>query len=141
MTHPFGHGTGPDFVDSQQPLDGARSQEQPQSTQPAPSGSSQAPHQPTPQPSLGTGLVPAEHPKAMTVLILGLLGFVFWIPGIVGWLMASGAKKENQRGGTPYAWDGALRAGHLLSVISTVLYGVMVASFVLMVMLIVAATM
>lgn len=64
----------------------------------------------------------------MTVLILGILGFLLWIPGIVGWVMGGNAKKQINKGAAPYPWDGALRAGYTLSVLSTILGAVYVLS-------------
>lgn len=91
-----------------------------------------------PQPGYGTGWAPApEHPRATTVLVLGILGFLFGIPAFFGWYMGSKAKKEIQRG-APYRWDGALKVGHILSIVASVLTIAVVALYLFMFFVLIA---
>lgn len=136
MTNPYGHDGRPDFVDSD-----SNSVVNPEFVDPS-QVQMEASHRETPEWAARQGephqagqrhslpqdpsqnnetTQQAEHPKSMLVLILGILGFLLWIPGIIGWAIGGKAKKEIRQGGAPYPWDGALRAGYTLSVISTVI--------------------
>lgn len=78
----------------------------------------------------------AEHPRAQTVLILGILGFLFWIPAFFGWYMGGKAKKEIQAG-APYRFDGSLKAGYILSIISSIIAISVTALYTLLILLII----
>lgn len=90
------------------------------------------------QPGYGAGWGPApEHPRATTVLVLGILGFLFAIPAFFGWYMGSKAKKEIQQG-APYRWDGSLKVGHILSIVASILTVVGISLYLLLMFLIFA---
>lgn len=61
-----------------------------------------------------------EHPNALPVLVLGILGFVTGITGLVGLLLGSSAKREIRQGAR-YAWAGSLQTGYVLSIVSSIL--------------------
>lgn len=145
--------SGPDFEPAASPEAGGDGTTSAQSPSPAPgpapvTGSyhadqqhmQQYPVQPYGQPSGGyqqppytAGYVPApEHPRSTTVLVLGILGFMTGITGFFGWYIGSKAKKEIMAGGTPYRWDGSLKVGHILSIISSALTIGVVAIYLLM---------
>lgn len=58
-------------------------------------------------------LVPAEHPQATTVLVLGAISVGVPFLSFVAWYMGSKAKKEIGRG-APYPYSGNLKIGHIL---------------------------
>jgi hypothetical protein len=86
-------------------------QAQPYQAQGQPYGPGYAPYGRAPAP---------EHPQATTVLVLGILGFMVGVTGFVGWYMGAKAKKEIDRG-APYRWDGSLKVGYILSIVSSAL--------------------
>lgn len=155
MTNPQDHQGRPDFVDTSDSSQVRSSHGGDSATPQGPEGSRRgepagwgtsspvdagdaAASSPVPSPRRGDSAAPAEHPKSLTVLVLGILGFLLWIPGMIGWVMGGKAKKEIQRDGAPYPWDGALRAGYTLSVLSTVVVGLYVLMMLLLVLMIAA---
>ncbi|NLE98728.1 MAG: hypothetical protein GX596_12195 [Propionibacterium sp.] len=89
------------------------------------------------------GWAPApEHPRATTVLVLGILGFLFAIPAFFGWYMGGKAKKEIQQGAN-YRWDGALKVGYILSIVASILTiaGVVLYLFLILVLFAMLGTM
>lgn len=76
-----------------------------------------------------------DHPQSTAVLVLGILGFMTGITGFIGWAMGASAKNDIQKRGAPYAWDGALRVGYILSIISSVITIGIVAMFTLLIAL------
>ena len=83
------------------------------------------------------GLQP-EHPRSQTVLILGILGFIFWIPAFFGWYMGGKAKKEIQQG-APYRYEGSLKVGHILSIVSGIIAIAVTALYTLLFLFIIVA--
>lgn len=84
----------------------------------------------------GGPLVP-EHPRATTVLVLGILGFMTGITGFVAWYLGGKAKKEIQAG-APYRYDGMMKAGHILGMVSGILTIALVAFYMFLFMAVVA---
>lgn len=81
--------------------------------------------QPYPPP-MATSL--PEHPKAVTSLVLGLLGlFVFAPLAPFAWSIASKARKEIRLSPGRYAESGTLTAGYVTGVIGTVVLIIAVA--------------
>jgi hypothetical protein len=74
-----------------------------------------------PQPGVPGGLKP-KHPQATTVLVLGIVGFIFCqILGPFAWVMGNKTIKEIDA--NPNQWDGRSEAlvGKILGIVSTVL--------------------
>lgn len=63
----------------------------------------------------------AEHPKAQTVFILGILGIFTGICAFIAWYMGGQAKKEIQAG-APYQFAGNLKTGYMLGKVFSILY-------------------
>lgn len=84
----------------------------------------------------GGPLVP-EHPRATTVLVLGILGFMTGVTGFFAWFMGSKAKKEIQSG-APYRYDGMLKAGHILGMVSSILTIAVVAFYMFLFFILIA---
>lgn len=68
----------------------------------------------------GAGALP-DHPRATTVLVLGILGLFFAPLGVVGLILGQGARKEI-RNGAPYQSGGSLQIGWVISLIVTILF-------------------
>ncbi len=71
----------------------------------------------------------AEHPEATTVLILGVLGLFVAVTGPFAWVIGSRARAEVAAG--RFAPTGALTAGWVLGLITTVYLAVIVLLLVL----------
>lgn len=84
----------------------------------------------------GGPLVP-EHPRATAVLVLGILGFMTGITGFFAWWMGGKSKKEIQAG-APYRYDGMLKAGHILGMVSSILTIAVVAFYMFLFMVVIA---
>lgn len=77
--------------------------------------------------SVGTPAQPPasqlEHPKANTVLILGIVGMVAFAPLAIGaWVSGAKAIREVREHPGQYRASGALQAGYVLGIIGTVLW-------------------
>jgi hypothetical protein len=78
------------------------------------------PPPPPPPPSGGPGAV--DHPKGMTILILGILSLVCCSPlGIAAWLMGNSALKEIDAQPGRYANRQIVQIGRILGIIGTVI--------------------
>lgn len=78
------------------------------------------PPPPPPPPSGGPGAV--DHPKGMTILILGILSLVCCSPlGIAAWLMGNNALKEIDAAPGQYSNRQIVQIGRILGIIGTVL--------------------
>lgn len=78
------------------------------------------PPPPPPPPSGAAG--PVDHPKGMTILILGILSLVCCSPlGIAAWLMGNTALKEIDAQPGRYANRQIVQIGRILGIIGTVL--------------------
>jgi hypothetical protein len=78
------------------------------------------PPPPPPPPSGGPGAV--DHPKGMTILILGILSLVCCSPlGIAAWLMGNSALKEIDSQPGRYANRQIVQIGRILGIIGTVI--------------------
>lgn len=94
------------------------------------------PYEGTPQP-LGTWAQPPaayaptlpEHPEASTVLILGVLGLLVAVTGPFALVIGSRARADVAAG--RYAASGALTAGWVLGIITTVYLALLVILFLL----------
>lgn len=75
---------------------------------------------PPPPPSGAAG--PVDHPKGMTILILGILSLVCCSPlGIAAWLMGNSALKEIDAQPGRYGNRQIVQIGRILGIIGTVL--------------------
>lgn len=87
----------------------------------------QSAYQPQPPPyQAGYGQLnpyglPPEHPSAMTVLILGILGFFVGVTGPIAWIMGSKARKEVKAEPGRYRDGGMLQVGWILGIVTTAL--------------------
>lgn len=78
------------------------------------------PPPPPPPPSGGPGAV--DHPKGMTILILGILSLVCCSPlGIAAWLMGNNALKEIDAQPGRYGNRQTVQIGRILGIIGIVL--------------------
>ena len=78
------------------------------------------PPPPPPPPSGGPGAV--DHPKGMTILILGILSLVCCSPlGIAAWLMGNNALKEIDAAPGQYSNRQIVQIGRILGIIGVVL--------------------
>jgi hypothetical protein len=78
------------------------------------------PPPPPPPPSGAAG--PVDHPKGMTILILGILSLVCCSPlGIAAWLMGNTALKEIDAQPGQYGNRQIVQIGRILGIIGTVL--------------------
>lgn len=67
----------------------------------------------------GYGAHGGDHPRATTVLVLGIIGLFFSIVAPFALFMGNSAKKEIANG-APYRWGGSLQAGWILGIIGTI---------------------
>ncbi|MDR0283537.1 MAG: hypothetical protein LBI33_01395 [Propionibacteriaceae bacterium] len=73
-----------------------------------------------------------EHPRATTILVLGILGFVTsGILGPVAWAMGNTARRECAAG--QYTMTDSLRIGRMLGIITTILLIIGIVLIVIMV--------
>ncbi len=87
------------------------------------------PPPPPPPPMGGPGAV--DHPKGMTILILGILSLVCCSPlGIAAWLMGNTALKEIDAQPGRYGNRQIVQIGRILGIIGTVILGLAVIWFV-----------
>lgn len=78
---------------------------------------------PPPPPPMGAQ-GPVDHPKGMTILILGILSLVCCSPlGIAAWLMGNTALKEIDAAPGQYGNRQIVQIGRILGIIGTVLLG------------------
>jgi hypothetical protein len=73
-----------------------------------------------------------NHPQGTTILVLGILGLVVCgILGIFAWTMGNKAREEMRaQPGVVFANEGQITAGRICGMISTILLGIGVAFFV-----------
>lgn len=99
---------------------------------------------PPPPPSGGSpeyggqygGGPPQDHPRATTILVLGILGLVCCSPlGIVAWVMGNNAEKEIEASGGQLGGAGTVKAGKICGIIAVVLMVLGIIAFVIMVIL------
>lgn len=65
---------------------------------------------------------PADHPKATTVLVLGILGLVACqAAGPFAWVMGARAKREIDAAPGAYGGRGQVLAGYICGIVATVL--------------------
>ncbi|CAI9400466.1 hypothetical protein [Aestuariimicrobium sp. T2.26MG-19.2B] len=79
----------------------------------------------------------AEHPKAQSVFILGIVGIFVGICSWIAWYQGGQAKKEIAAG-APYAFDGNLKTGYLLGKIFGIIYIVGIALYIVIAIIAVA---
>ncbi|HBX81768.1 MAG: hypothetical protein WAV45_15065 [Propionibacteriaceae bacterium] len=60
-----------------------------------------------------------EHPSSVTVLVLGVLGFFFWITAPIAWVMGSSARREMRSNPGRYRPSPMLTAGYMLGIVMT----------------------
>ncbi|BBH16256.1 hypothetical protein Back2_05430 [Nocardioides baekrokdamisoli] len=92
----------------------------------------------------GPGAAAPGHPRATTVVVLGVLALVTtFLTGILGpvlgvlaWSMASSELREIRMSGARYADEGSLHAGRLMGIIATALSLILLAAIVVAVVLI-----
>lgn len=86
---------------------------------------------PTPQQIRGV----RYHPKATTILILGIVSIVLCAPlGPLAWTMGNTAMREIRFSGYHYANEGTVQAGRILGAIASILIAVYLVVVVLLVM-------
>lgn len=107
---------------------------QPWTQQQYPQPYGQQPYPPATYPFQG---VPAEHPQAQTIFILGIVGLFVPICCWIAWYMGGQARKEIQAG-APYRWEGNLKTGFLLGKIIGIISIVGVMLYVLAMFLFIA---
>ena len=85
-----------------------------------------APPPPPPPPGYGAGYPgqPAgDHPKATTILVLGILSLVCCGPlGIAAWVMGKRALAEIDASGGRIGGRGTVKAGYICGMIATILF-------------------
>ena len=87
------------------------------------------PPPPPPPPMGGPGAV--DHPKGMTILVLGILSLVCCSPlGIAAWLMGNSALKEIDAQPGRYGNRQIVQIGRILGIIGTILLAFTVIWFV-----------
>ena len=87
------------------------------------------PPPPPPPPMGGPGAV--DHPKGMTILVLGILSLVCCSPlGIAAWLMGNSALKEIDAQPGRYGNRQIVQIGRILGIIGTILLALTVIWFV-----------
>ncbi|WP_220793378.1 DUF4190 domain-containing protein [Nocardioides stalactiti] len=133
-------------MSEQHPQDPSASQQPPQygTPPPAPQVPPQNPYQPygtTPGYSAtGAPMWVPDHPKATTVLILGILGMaVCQILAPVAWVMGSRVKKEIEASGGRYAGSSQVTVGWILGIVGTVLMILGLLFFILYLVVVVIA--
>lgn len=72
----------------------------------------------------------AEHPKAQTVFIMGIIGIFVAILAFVAWYMGAQAKKEIAAG-APYKFEGNIKTGYMLGKVFSILYIVGIVIYVI----------
>lgn len=66
--------------------------------------------------------VPANHPRAVTILVLGILGLVCCgVLGIVAWVMGNTALREIDASGGRIGGRGMVQAGRICGIVATAL--------------------
>lgn len=89
---------------------------------PPPPGSGEGGYAAPPPPGGGMGGGPVDHPKGITILVLGILSIVCCSPlGIVAWLMGNTALKEIDAEPGRYANRQIVQIGRILGIIGVVL--------------------
>lgn len=65
---------------------------------------------------------PPTHPRAVPVLVLGILSLVLCTPlGVVAWILANGALKQIDANPGAYSGRGMVQAGKILGIIGVAL--------------------
>ena len=78
---------------------------------------------PPPPPSGGGAPGPIDHPKGVTILVLGILGLVCCQPvGIAAWLMGNNVMQEIDADPSRYANRQLVQIGRILGIVATVLF-------------------
>lgn len=72
----------------------------------------------------------AEHPKAQSVFILGIVGIFVGICSFIAWYQGGQAKKEIAAG-APYAFEGNLKTGYMLGKIFSIIYIVVAVIYII----------
>ncbi len=89
---------------------------------PPPPGSGEGGYSAPPPPEGGMGGGPVDHPKGITILVLGILSIVCCSPlGIVAWVMGNTALKEIDAEPGRYANRQIVQIGRILGIIGVVL--------------------
>ena len=81
---------------------------------------------PPPPPGYGAPMygTPPNHPKAVTVLVLGILGLVACgVLGIPAWIMGNGVLREIDASHGALGGRGLVQAGRICGIVATVLLG------------------
>jgi hypothetical protein len=89
---------------------------------PPPPGSGEGGYSAPPPPEGGMGGGPVDHPKGITILVLGILSIVCCSPlGVVAWLMGNTALKEIDAEPGRYGNRQIVQIGRILGIIGVVL--------------------
>ncbi|MGI3781792.1 MAG: CCC motif membrane protein [Janthinobacterium lividum] len=110
--------------------------------QPGPYGQQPGPYgQPAPYGASyqgGYGMTPQQHPRGVTVLILGIVSIVFsWtcglglVPGIIALVLASGAQRDIDANPSAYSNAQQVRVGKILGIVGIALTALLVVVFIL----------
>ncbi|WP_191681916.1 DUF4190 domain-containing protein [Janibacter melonis] len=100
------------------------------STQPAPQqqvpGAAAAPWSPHPFPQMAQ--MPPDHPQAVTILVLGIVGIMgVWVTSPIAWYLGNQALREIDASPGRYGHRDFVSIGRILGIVGTVLLGVGVA--------------
>ncbi|MFR9750584.1 DUF4190 domain-containing protein [Nocardia sp. 004] len=78
---------------------------------------------------------PQDHPQATTILILGILGLVLCqVLGPFAWVMGKRTLTEIDASGGAIGGRGVVQAGYICGIIATVLLGLVLVPFVVLLM-------
>lgn len=76
--------------------------------------------------------MPMEHPQGTLILVLGILGFVTGLAAPVAWYLGSKTRKEIAASGMVYANEGNIKAGHILGMVMSIIYGALIVLYIVM---------
>lgn len=76
--------------------------------------------------------MPMEHPQGTLILVLGILGFVTGLAAPVAWYMGSKTRKEIAASGVVYSNEGNIKAGHILGMVMSIIYGALIVLYIVM---------
>lgn len=80
--------------------------------------------------------MPMEHPQGTLILVLGILGFVTGLSAPVAWYLGSKVRKEIAASGIHYANEGNIRAGQVMGIVMTIVYGFLIVLYILLIIFI-----
>ena len=80
--------------------------------------------------------VPMEHPQGTLILILGILGLVTGLAAPVAWYLGSKTRKEIAASGVAYSNEGNIKAGHILGMVMSIIYAVLIALYIVVVIVV-----